>query len=82
MGTLHGLKSDETERRIEAPTTYATRANSYRLHCAECGDLYYVDLPTFEKATSALEGDASEIRFCCGECEQERAEEEYTHSMC
>jgi hypothetical protein len=79
------LKSESSPAVVDHPperaTRHKTRNNRFRLHCAECGELYYVDSAAFRQATSALEGDVSEIRFCCDQCEQERAEEEYAHSM-
>ena len=66
----------------EIPTKLRTKSNRFRLHCAECGELYYVDAETFRRATSALEEDRTEPAFCCNECIRERAEEEYAHSMC
>lgn len=70
------INPEEEQGPIEGPTKFITRANRYGLHCAECGDLYYVDETVMRRVKSAQEGDPSEIAFRCDECEEEYAEEE------
>ena len=73
------LNPEEVQGAIEGKTRYMTSRNRYRLHCAECYELFYVDEGTYRRATSPLQGDPSEIAFLCDACEQEYSEEEYLH---
>ncbi len=63
----------------EGPTTHKTMRNLHKLHCQQCGDLYYVDEKTIRRVYSALEGDASDNLFRCPRCEEEYEEEAYEH---
>lgn len=71
------LNPEETPHAVEGPTKYRTEKNQYNLRCAMCGELFYVDKQTLQKAESSLEGDPSEIAFYCDDCEEEYQEEAY-----
>ncbi|HWP43580.1 MAG TPA: hypothetical protein VNO14_10120 [Blastocatellia bacterium] len=71
------LNPEEVQTAVEGPTRYRTEKNIYKLNCAACGELYYVDKYTLEKATKTLEGDPSEIDFYCEDCEEEYIYEAY-----
>lgn len=60
----------------EGPTRFETENNTHPIHCAACGELYYLDDAAFSKAMAVTEGDPSETRFYCGKCEEEYWEEE------
>jgi len=64
---------------VGGATKYITQSNRYGVHCAECGEFYYVDESTMRRIRSAHEGDPSEIPFRCYDCEEEYGEEETSH---
>jgi hypothetical protein len=70
------IDPEERQSWTVGPTRYMTATNHYQLHCADCGELYYVDEATMRKVRSAHEGDPSEVAFRCSDCEEEYAEEE------
>ena len=80
MNRLKGnVNPEEQGLATERPTRYKTDRNVHQLHCSECGDLFWVDEQTLQKATSTLEGDPSEIAFYCEDCEEEYQEEGRAH---
>ena len=74
---MSGLREtlDDLETSVDAPTRFKTEGNTCELRCAGCGDLFFVDQLTFERALSALAFDATDNPFCCDDCEAEYAEE-------
>jgi hypothetical protein len=57
---------------IEGPTTtrYKVGPNQSELICGVCGETYYVDDETLQRAMSAIE-EGLDNPFCCDECEAE-----------
>jgi hypothetical protein len=55
---------------------YPTEMHRHALRCQECNELYFVDDGAYQKAIAGLEGDVSEIRFTCEDCENRFIEEE------
>jgi endogenous inhibitor of DNA gyrase (YacG/DUF329 family) len=72
-----GLDADEKLAELVRPSKHKTATNRYEVHCADCGDLYYVDEHTFNALKSALEFDSTASPFCCDGCEEEYGEDEY-----
>jgi hypothetical protein len=72
--TLHQFDANSRNR----PTRHATEANAHAIRCSVCGETFFVDEPTYDKVTSALEYDPSANPFVCDDCEAEYAEEEHT----
>ena len=70
------IKPDGEQGALGDATKYITQSNRYGVHCAECGEFYYVDEPTIRRIRAAHEGDLSEIAFRCHDCEEEYGEEE------
>lgn len=77
MAAKKQLIPKEQQFAIEGPTKFRTERNRHRLHCTQCGELYYVDETTLRKVTSSLEWDPSEVSFYCNDCEEEYQEEAY-----
>jgi hypothetical protein len=71
------LNPEEKLHAFGRPTQHKTEVNQQGLHCRECGQLYYIDETSYRKALAGLEGDASEIRFYCEDCEAALAEDFY-----
>jgi hypothetical protein len=77
MDRLRERLDTEWDRDLKTgPTRFETKENTRPMHCAACGELYYLDEATFLKATAAVEGDISETRFYCSDCQEEYWEEE------
>jgi len=72
------LDTDEMYASREKPTKYKTDTNRYGVHCAMCGELYYVDEHTISKVRSAVEVDPSDNPFLCADCEEEYWDEAYS----
>lgn len=54
------------------PTAFRTGPNRYRLSCAWCGEIYYVDEATFSRVSlAALRGQGK--AFYCPDCREELA---------
>ena len=70
------MNPEERQGLTPGPTKRITATNQYGAHCADCGDLYYVDEAIMRKVRAAREGDPSEVPFRCTDCEDEYAEEE------
>jgi hypothetical protein len=70
------VNADEIHGSALWPTRSVTATNHYGVHCADCGDLYYVDESTMKRIRSAQEGDRSEVPFRCVECDDEYADQE------
>jgi len=70
------IRPDDEHYAFGDATKYITQSNRYGVHCAECGELYYVDQAIMRRIKSAHEGDPSELAFRCFDCEEEYAEEE------
>jgi hypothetical protein len=52
------------------PTAFRTGPNRYRLSCAWCGSIYYVDAATFSAVSlAALQGQGNS--FYCQDCQEE-----------
>ena len=58
------------------PTKAKTDSNRHVLHCRACGDTWYVDDATYERAKTAIAFDPAENPFTCSRCEEEYAEQE------
>jgi hypothetical protein len=71
------VNSEERQGLTLGPTRHITATNHYGVHCADCGELYYVDESTMGRIRSAHEGDRSEVPFRCDDCEDESAEQEF-----
>ena len=71
------VESEERQSLALGPTRHMTATNHYGVHCADCGELYYVDESTIGRIKSAQEGDRSEIPFRCPDCEDEWGEQEF-----
>ena len=69
------INPDEEQGRISSATKHVTDSNRYGLHCAECGEFYYVDESIMRLVKAAQEGDA-EMAFRCDNCMEEYGEEE------
>jgi NAD-dependent SIR2 family protein deacetylase len=74
---MSGLREtlDDLETAVDAPTRFKTEGNTCELRCAGCGELFYVDEHTFNRAQSALEFDPADTPFCCDDCEEQYEEE-------
>lgn len=59
------------------PTRHATKVNRHEVHCGVCGEVYYVDEPTYEHVKRTLEFDPSSDPFTCERCEEEYEAEEH-----
>ena len=70
------MNPEERQGFTPGATKQMTATNHYGLHCAGCGDLYYVDESIMRKVRAAHEGDPSEVPFRCTDCEDEYTEEE------
>ena len=73
------LDADEKLAELAGPSKHKTATNRYGVHCADCGDLYYVDEHTFNELKSALEFDPTGNPFCCDECQEEYGEDEHAN---
>jgi hypothetical protein len=74
---MSGLREtlDYLETAVDAPTRFKTKANTCELRCEGCGELFYVDEHTFNRAESALEFDPADNPFRCNDCEEQYEEE-------
>ncbi len=57
------------ENTISHPTLYRTGPNRYRLLCSKCGELCYVDEPTFQRASRVIMT-GGDNPFFCHACEE------------
>lgn len=73
------VDTDDINAAHERPTRYPTEKNRFQLHCGLCGELYYVNELTAQRAKSAIQRDPSETPFYCERCEEEYSEDEHGH---
>lgn len=74
---MSGLREtlDDLQSAVDAPSVFKTERNTCELRCAGCGELFFVDEHTFNRALTALAFDATNNPFYCDDCEAEYAEE-------
>jgi hypothetical protein len=67
---------DTNDKHTESlgPTKARTERNTHALHCRSCGDLWFVDDATYERAKAAIAYDPAENPFSCARCEEEYAD--------
>ena len=62
---------DDLQSAVDAPTRFKTEGNAFEMRCAGCGELFYVDEQTFNRAQSALGFDPTDDSFRCDDCEEQ-----------
>ena len=67
------LNPEEQPNIVEAPTKYTKGPNQFKLRCALCNTIYYLDETTFHQALSAMAA-GLDNPFSCDECEAEQEE--------
>jgi hypothetical protein len=67
------LNPEEQRNMVEGPTKYAKGPNEFKLRCAFCNTIYYLDETTYRHALSAMVA-GLDNSFCCVECEEEADE--------
>ena len=64
------INPEEQPNIVKGPTKYRKGPNQSELVCGFCGDTYFVDYGTFQRAIKAME-EGIDNPFCCEECEGE-----------
>ena len=67
------LNPEEQPNVVEGPTKYTKGPNQFKLRCAFCNTIYYLDEATFRQALSAMV-EGVDNPFCCDECDAEQEE--------
>ena len=54
---------------LGGPTRYPTSENKYQFRCGQCNELYYIDEPTNERFSTAMQENPGDSPFLCEDCE-------------
>jgi hypothetical protein len=73
MKLRSSLNPEEQPNIVEGPTKYTKGPNQFKLPCALCNTIYYLDETTFRQARDAMAA-GFDNPFCCVECEAEQEE--------
>lgn len=67
------LNPEEQRNVAEGPTQYIKGPNKFKLRCAFCNTIYYLDETTFQQALSTMAA-GIDNPFCCEACQEEQEE--------